>query len=251
MTQRIGYVKGLFFGVVMLFGQDLELSGITAEIELIGLESDRAVVSELSPQDLMTMSPIETRIRSALTQAAPEEVVKGRHETSVETASRDQVSVAEVIESLEARKDLGEKAGELAEEVGKGLEEKDEEEQRQEEAPFVEAALRALSGLSTDLSRDAQDELGRDGEEQANLSADHAEQAAKQDKEIATLRERLSERYKDAPDAVQATHLEKFDAATEAVKAARDDRQATEMRELVEKQSRKQASLTHEDPTRQ
>lgn len=250
MTQRIGYVKGLFFGVVMLFGQELELNGITAEIELIGLESDRAVVSELSPQDLMTMSPIETRIRSALTQAAPEEVVK-RHETSVETASRDQVSVAEVIESLEARKDLGEKAGELAEEVGKGLEEKDEEEQRQEEAPFVEAALRALSGLPTDLSRDAQDELGRDGEEQANLGVDHAEQAATQDKEIATLRERLSERYKDAPDAVQATHLEKFDAATEAVKAARDDRQATEMRELVEKQSRIQASPTHEDPTRQ
>jgi hypothetical protein len=101
------------------------------------------------------------------------------------------------------------------------------------------------------LSQDAQDKLRRDGDEQANLSADHAEQAAKQDKEIATLRERLSERYKDAPDAVQATHLEKFDAATEAVKAARDDRQATEMRELVEKQSRKQASLTHEDPTRQ
>ena len=42
MTQRIGYVKGLFFGVVMLFGQELELNGITAEIELTGLESDSA-----------------------------------------------------------------------------------------------------------------------------------------------------------------------------------------------------------------
>lgn len=105
--------------------------------------------------------------------------------------------------------------------------------ERQKEAPAVEAALR------------------RDGEEQANLLADHAEQAAKQDKEITTLRERLSERYKDAPEAVQTTHLEKFDAATEAVKAAREDRQATQMRELVEKQSRLQESPTHEDPTRQ
>lgn len=251
MTQRISYVDGFLLSVVMLVGQVQEHRGITAEIELIGLQSGGAVVSELSRQDQMTMSPTETHIRSALTQAALEEVGKGGHEISVETASRDQVSVAEVIESLEARKDLGENADALAEDVAKRLEEKDEEQQRQDEAPFVEAALRALSGLPTDLSPDAQDKLGRDGEEQANLVADHVEQAAKQDKEIATLRERLSERYEDAPDAVQATHLEKFDAAAEAVKAARDDRQATEMRELVEKQSRIQASPTHEDPTRQ
>jgi hypothetical protein len=247
MTQRISHVKGLFLSALILVGQAQEHSGLTAEIELIGLESGRVVTSELSPQDLMTESPIETHIRSALTQA----VVKGVRETSVETASRDKVSVAEVIESLEARKDLGENAGSLADEVGKGLEEKGEEEQRQEEAPFVEAASRALSGLSTDLSRDAQDKLARDGEEQANLIVDHAEQAAKQDKEIATLRERLSDRYKDAPQAVQDTHMKKFNDAAEAVKAARDDRQATEMRELVEKQSRIQASPMHEDPTRQ
>lgn len=251
MTQRIGYVNGLLLSGAMLVGQALEYQGIKAEIESIGLESGRVGVSELSPQDLMTKSPIETRIRSGLTQVAPEEVGKGGHETSVETASRDQVSVAEVIDSLEARKRIGENAHSLAEEVKKTLEEKDEEEQRQEEAPFVEAALRALSGLPTDLSQDAQDKRRRDGEEQANLSADHADQAAKQDTEMATLRERLSEKYKDAPDTVQATHLEKFDAAAEAVKAARDDRQATEMRELVEKQSRVQASPTHEDPTRQ
>ena len=100
-----------------------------------------------------------------------------------------------------------------------------------------------------ELSQEAQDQRRRDGDEQANLSAAHAEQGAKQDKEVARLREQLSERYSDAPDAVKA-HLEKFDAAAKAVKAAREDRQATEMRELVEKQSRIQASPTQEDPTR-
>ena len=69
MTQRISYVKGLFLSALILVGQAQEHSGLTAEIELIGLESGRVVTSELSPQDLMTKSPIETHIRSALTQA--------------------------------------------------------------------------------------------------------------------------------------------------------------------------------------
>lgn len=250
------------FGQILALTQDLATtqSGLNPAANEFATGSNTAIfrgVKVLPTQEILAQLGAKWELPAQHTQ---EELAKQRQDDLTKKAIEDNER-ASTDDGKDPAQEIEDATVEMArEEERKQVDERAkkhedrmqaDDHERQNEAPAVEAGLRALSGLSTDLSQDAQDKLRRDGDEQANLSADHAEQAAKQDKEIATLRERLSERYKDAPDAVQATHLEKFDAAAGAVKAARDDRQATEMRERVEKQSRIQASSMHEDPTRQ
>ena len=245
-TLSEGYVRLERSGAMPAIGLALALYGLPEQMKDLQQEGPEVFVMLEGLKDLAKEGAVEIAESLADKDMKGQELFRKQQEVTMKDPARREVEQQESAK-LEAQ----------WKETARADQEQREQAQRDADSRIADQLVAALQKDAEqkkadlpELSQEAQDQRRRDGEEQANLSADHAEQGAKQDKEVARLREQLSERYRDAPDAVKATHLEKFDAAAEAVKVAREDRQATEMRELVEKQSRIQASPTQEDPTR-